>query len=141
VGNYGRCSLNSSLGLLRDDLVIVVAFILRRIDCRDSPVIQSDRDVLLYVSICPDISLGRCLVDLEELLELRILREFRLLAFALQGILLQRRNVFVILRGALLQPLLPSRLGKLFVRNLLTLRSRPGQPHRQAMLTGRAIST
>jgi hypothetical protein len=106
-------------------LVIVIAFVVRRVDYGDGLITQSDRDVLLYVPIGPDVGLGGWLIDLEEFLELRVLREFRLLAFALQGILLQRRNVFVILRGALLQPLLPSRLGELFVGNLLTLRSRP----------------
>jgi hypothetical protein len=141
VGNCDRRSLNGSFGLLRNDLVIVIALIVRYVDCWDSFGIQSNRDVLLYVPICPDIGLGGCLINLKELLELRVLREFRLLPLALQGILLQRRNVFVVLRGALLQPLLPSRLGKLFVGNLLTLRSRSRHSCRQVMLTGRAIST
>jgi hypothetical protein len=140
VGTCSLCSLDGGLGLLCNDLVIVIALVVRRIDCRDGFVSWGNRRVRQYVSIGPYVCLGGRLIDLEELLELWVLREFGFLAFALQSILLERCNVFVVPRGALLKALLPSRFGKLFVGYLLILRSRSRHPCRQHMLTGRAIS-
>jgi hypothetical protein len=57
-----------------------------------------------------------------ELLELRVLFLFNLVSFSLQGILLQRRYVFVIYGRALFEPLLPSRLGEFLVGYLRMLR-------------------
>jgi hypothetical protein len=89
-------------------LVIVIALIVRRIDCRNKFVGWGNWRVRQYVSIGPDVCLRGWLIDLEEFLELRVLRAFGFLAFALQSVLLERRNIFVVARGALLKTLLPS---------------------------------
>jgi hypothetical protein len=88
----------------------------------------SDRNICLCVAIRPNICLRRRLVDLQELLELRVLFLFNLFSFPLQGILLQWRYVFVVCGRALFEPLLPSRLGEFLVGYLRVLRRHFRQP-------------